>query len=247
MGLEEWALALAGSPWVFVVMYAFATVDGFFPPLPSESLIIALAALSASSGEPNLVLLLTVAALGAFTGDQIAYQIGTKVHVRTLRLLRSKRAQASLDWAENALDRRGASFIIAARYIPIGRVAVNMSAGALGYPRRRFVGLTAVAAVMWAAYSAAIGIASGAFLEGHPVVAVGVGVVGGIVLGFLVDWALRRWHGRHDDAADEPTDEATDELAGLAAGPADDDGSTPSGSDDDARPVTGRSRSVPPA
>lgn len=235
MGLEEWALALAGSPWVFVAMYAFATIDGFFPPLPSESLVIALSALSASSGEPNLALLLTVAALGAFTGDQIAYQIGTKVRVRDLRVLRSARAQASLDRAERALDRRGASFIIAARYIPVGRVAVNMTAGALGYRRRRFVGLTAVAAVMWAVYSAAIGIASGAFLEGHPVIAVVVGVVGGIVLGLVVDWVLRWWHGRHHEDPD------------VADDPAADDGPAPAATDDEPRPVTGRSRSGPSA
>ncbi|RHA44132.1 DedA family protein [Cellulomonas rhizosphaerae] len=236
VGLEDWALALAGSPWVFVVMYTFATIDGFFPPLPSESLVIALAAMSASSGEPNLAILLVVAALGAFTGDQIAYQIGTRVHVRNLRLLRSKRGQASLDWAEHALDRRGASFIIAARYIPVGRVAVNMSAGALGYPRRRFVVLTAVAAVMWAAYSAAIGIASGAFLQGHPVIAVGVGVVGGVILGFLVDWVLRRWHGRHGEGRHEVPQEGAARPAEAAAG-----------DDDEPRPVTGRSRSAPSA
>jgi len=244
VGLEDWALALAGSPWVFVVMYAFATIDGFFPPLPSESLVIALAAMSASSGEPNLAILLVVAALGAFTGDQVAYQIGTKVHVRNLRLLRSKRGQASLDWAEHALDRRGASFIIAARYIPVGRVAVNMSAGALGYPRRRFVALTAVAAVMWAAYSAAIGIASGAFLQGHPVIAVGVGVVGGVVLGFLVDWVLRRWHGRQDQSMNKITDEASKDVTAEATGEVAPDDEGP---DDEPRPVTGRSRSAPSA
>jgi membrane-associated protein len=202
VGLEDWALALAGSPWVFVVMYAFATVDGFFPPIPSESLIIAFAALSASSGEPNLALLLLAAAAGAFTGDQIAYLIGTKVRVRDLRVMRSRRAKASLDWAERALDRRGASFIIAARYVPVGRVAVNMTAGALHFPHRRFVGLTAVAAVMWAAYSAAIGIGAGAALEGNPLLAIVVGVVGGVVLGLLVDWLMRTWNRRRH--ADDP-------------------------------------------
>ena len=35
--LEGWALALVGSPWIFVVLYLFATIDGFFPPIPSES------------------------------------------------------------------------------------------------------------------------------------------------------------------------------------------------------------------
>jgi membrane protein DedA with SNARE-associated domain len=194
--VEGWALALAGSPWAFAVMYLFATIDGFFPPIPSESVVIAFATLWGSSGTPNLPLLLLAAAAGAFTGDQIAYTIGSRVPVRRLRIMRSQRAQHSLDWAEQALAHRGASFIIAARYIPVGRVAVNMSAGALGFPRRRFVLLTGIAAVMWAGYSAAIGLSVGAVLQEYPLVAIAVGVVGGLIIGVVVDWALRRWLAR---------------------------------------------------
>ena len=48
--LEGWALALVGSPWIFVVLYLFATIDGFFPPIPSESIVIALSAVAMSRG-----------------------------------------------------------------------------------------------------------------------------------------------------------------------------------------------------
>lgn len=198
--MEAWVLALVGSPWVFVVLYLFATIDGFFPPIPSESVVIALATLAMSSGEPNLALVILVAAAGAFTGDQIAYQIGTKVKVREVRYLRSPRAQATIDWAERALAHRGASFIIAARYIPVGRVAVNMTAGALGYSRRRFSALAALAAITWGVYSTAIGIGAAAWLGHNPILAVCVGVVGGILLGVVIDWLLRRYTalvGRH--------------------------------------------------
>ncbi|PVU82377.1 hypothetical protein DDP54_04480 [Cellulomonas sp. WB94] len=198
--LEHWILALAGSPWVFVALYAFATIDGFFPPIPSESVVIGLAALSASTGAPAIALLIPVAALGAFTGDQIAYTIGTKVDLHSLRLFRGRNGRKALAWAENALAHRGSSFILAARYIPIGRVAVNMSAGALGFPRRRFVGLTALAGLTWAAYGTAIGIGAGAWLKGHPVVAIAVGIAVGVVVGLVIDWALRRFL----PAGDEP-------------------------------------------
>lgn len=191
--MEHWALALGSSPWIFVVLYLFTTIDGFFPPLPSESIVIALAALSMSTGTPNLALVVLVAAAGAFTGDQIAYTIGTRIHVHDNRFLQGARAKAAVDWAERALENRGASFIFAARYIPVGRVAVNMTAGALRYPRRRFVGLTACAAVVWALYGALIGISAGAWLKNHPFVAVGVGVVAGILMGLLVDTVLRHW------------------------------------------------------
>ncbi|ADG75496.1 conserved protein DedA family [Cellulomonas flavigena DSM 20109] len=191
--LEQWALDLAASPWVFAALFGFATVDGFFPPVPSESLVIALASLSTSTGSPVLWAVVVVAALGAFTGDQVAFQIGRAVRIRELRGFRGRRGQALLDWAERALRDRGAAFIIAARYIPVGRVAVNMTAGALGFSRRRFVGLTAVAAVTWACYSTLIGIGTGTVLGHSPVVGVVAGVVGGFVIGLVVDWVLRRW------------------------------------------------------
>ena len=145
-----------------------------------------------AEGSPNLWLIMLFAALGAWSGDQIAYQIGTKVKVRQLRFLRSPKGQAAVDWAELALANRGAAFIIAARYIPIGRVAVNMTAGAVGYSRRRFMGLTAIAAVSWGGYSSLIGIGAGAWLHDHTLVAVAVGVVGGLAIGLVVDWVLRR-------------------------------------------------------
>jgi membrane-associated protein len=194
--LEEWVLALAASPVVYLALYLFATIDGFFPPMPSESVVIALAAIAMSTGAPNLWWIIVAAAAGAFTGDQVAYAIGRRVDVRRSRLLRGARAQRTLDWAEQALATRGASFIIGARYIPIGRVAVNMAAGAVRFPRARFMGLTALAAVSWAFYSTAIGIGAGAWLHDRPVVAVVVGVIGGALIGLAVDAVLSRVQGR---------------------------------------------------
>jgi len=191
--VEAWLLGLAGSPLVLVGLYLFATIDGFFPPIPSESVVIALASLSIASGKPPLWAVILVAAAGAFTGDQIAYTIGRRVNVRTLRIFRAPRAQAALDWAQRALATRGASFILAARYIPVGRVAVNMSAGALGFPRRRFVGLAALAGLTWAGYSTAIGVGAGHLLKGHPVYAILLGIAGGMVIGLLVDKVLSGW------------------------------------------------------
>ena len=191
--LEEWILALAGSGWVYLGVMAFAAIDGVFPPVPSESVVIALAALTMTNGSPNLWLLAPAAAVGAFVGDQVAYLIGSRVDVHRLRLFRGAQGAKALAWAERALVERGSSFILAARYIPIGRVAVNMTAGALGYPRRRFMMLSALACVTWAGYGIAIGVGAGAWLHDHPVVAVVAGVGVGAVVGLLIDLVLRRW------------------------------------------------------
>jgi membrane-associated protein len=105
--VQNWILALAASPLVYLGMYLFAAIDGFFPPIPSESLAIALAALSASTGQPNLALIILSAATGAFTGDQIAYTIGKRLDVRRIPFMGGPRWQKALDWAGRSLELRG--------------------------------------------------------------------------------------------------------------------------------------------
>ena len=95
-----------------------------------------------------------------------------------------------------ALTERGAAFIIAARYVPIGRVAVNMTAGAVHYPRIRFTLIAAIAAVLWGGYSTLLGMGAGLFLHDHPLVGIAVGMTGGVLLGFAVDALLKRMDGR---------------------------------------------------
>ena len=205
--MQNWILTLAASPMVYVWMYVFATIDGFFPPIPSESLAIALAALSVSSGHPNLALVILSAAAGAFTGDQIAYSIGKRLAVSRLPFMQRPRALRTLDWAKRTLTRRGAAFILAARYIPVGRVAVNMTAGAVGYSRRRFSGLVVIASLTWSLACTAIGVGTGTWFRGHPIRAVLAGVVSGLLIGVILDLGLQRL-GFAKNAEAEPPDPA---------------------------------------
>lgn len=231
IAVDDWALALAGTPWVFLAVYAFATIDGFFPPIPSESVIIALAAAFIANGTPDFWILGAVAAAGAFCGDQIAYSIGQRIPVRRLRFMQGSKARHAVDWAETALAERGASFIIAARYVPIGRVAVNMTAGSVGYPRRRFSLMASVAAVSWSIYSVLLGVGAGhLFGKEYTLLAMVVGVVGGLVLGVVVDQVIQRIGRRRgrpvggefaaDDAGD--TDAGATDAGAADAGVTDD-------------------------
>lgn len=201
----DWVVGLAQTPWVYVATLVLATIDGFFPPVPSESVVIALASLSLSTGHPMLWLVGIVAAVGAFCGDQIAYSIGKRVDLTNRRFLRGERAQRTLRWAEHALAHRGAVFILAARYIPVGRVAVNMTAGSLHYPRRRFTALVAIAAVTWSAYTVLLGTITGQVFKTTPWLGVVVGVAGGIALGMIADpiitWVGRRFGVLPDEPA----------------------------------------------
>lgn len=218
----ESVLELAATPWALLALLVLCTVDGFFPPVPSESIVIALASLSVAGEGHSLWLIIPIAALGAFLGDTIAYLVGTRVPVRRIRLFRSGRGQRTLAWAERALAHRGGAFILSARYIPIGRVAVNMTAGAVGFGFKRFVGYAAIAAVMWSVYSTLLGVGAGAVLHDHPVVAVLVGVVFGLLIGTVVDAVMRRLLGEPpvDGTADEAAPPAQVETADVGCGEA---------------------------
>ena len=74
-----------------------------------------------------------------------------------------------------------------ARYIPVGRVAVNMTAGATGLPHRRFWPLTVLAGACWAAYSVLIGLLAGNAFRDQPMLGATIGVVLALCLGVLVD------------------------------------------------------------
>lgn len=186
--LNDLILQAAASPWLPLVMFTVAVIDGFFPPVPSETVLVAAAAVAATTGSwPIVLLLCLVAALGALLGDTIAYAIGRRVGVTRFRWMRGDRVSRSLARARTALEHRGAAFIIGARFIPVGRVAVNMSAGALRYPWRRFLPVSAVAAATWAAYSAAIGVLAGQWLADQPLLSAVVGIVLALVIGVAID------------------------------------------------------------
>ena len=199
--MDDWLLSLAGSPLVYPGMFVLAVLDGFFPPVPSEVAAVGLAALAAASGTPHLGLVLLAAASGAYVGDLIAYGIGSRIDVHRLPFLRRGRGRRTLAWAERSLANGGSGFILAARFLPVARVAANMAAGALGYPRRRFLGVAAIGSVAWAGYSAMIGIGAGAWLQGRPLGAVVLGVVVGLLIGVLLDSVVRRRQKVPDDDA----------------------------------------------
>ncbi|QAY70120.1 DedA family protein [Xylanimonas protaetiae] len=206
--VEDWILALSGAAWVYPAMLGLALVDGFFPPLPSESVVITLAVAARTTGTPWLPGILVAAIVGAWCGDQIAYQIGRSVGTERVRILRTEKGRATVRWAKRALARRGASFIIAARYIPIGRVAVNMTAGAVRYPLRRFMGYSAIAAVVWGFYAIAVGLTASVWLHEYPLLAMAVGIAVGVVLGLLLDRVLHLLLHRRGELVDEEEDPA---------------------------------------
>lgn len=213
--INDFILAAAGQPWVLFLVLACCLIDGFFPPIPSESVVVGLAAVAATADVPNPWLLAMVAALGAFSGDNIAYVIGRGVGTNRWRWMRGRRMQKAFRWAGLELRKRPASLILVARFVPIGRVAVNLTAGATHFPHVRFVLLTVLSAILWAAYSVGIGLFFGQWFEDNHLLGAVIAIICAVGLGIVVDLVITRLRGK---LPEEPDEESGEREASREAG-----------------------------
>jgi membrane-associated protein len=173
VALVEGAL---NSPWGLLALAAVATIDGFLPVVPSESLVVT-AGVFAAAGNQSLALVIAAAALGAFTGDHISYAAGRRAGDRLTRRLRpGTRTAAAHAWAARILAERGGAVIVAGRYVPGGRTAVTLTAGAVHHPLSSFSLFDGIATATWATYAALVGFLGGAAFEHEPVKGVLLGL-----------------------------------------------------------------------
>ncbi|WP_422753881.1 DedA family protein [Micromonospora sp. WMMD708] len=179
------------SPWVYLVIFVVTAVDAFFPAVPGETVLIT-AGVFAASGEPNLVAVIAVAALGALVGDHVSYGIGRGGGAaRLARLPDGSRRRSGSDWARRAVDRRGGSILTTSRFVPGGRTAVTLTMGAVRYPLLRFLVFDAVAATVWSLYCGLLGYFGGLAFERDPLRGLLVGV--GLSLAVTGLLELVRW------------------------------------------------------
>ncbi|WP_350347034.1 VTT domain-containing protein [Agromyces sp. G08B096] len=179
--------ALAGSPWLAPALFALVVGDAFLVVLPSETAVVALGALWASTGAPAVWLIVAVAAAGAVCGDGLCYLIGRRVGLERWRWQREGRAGAAIARARDAVHRRTAVLVFTARYVPFARIAVNLAAGAGGVPLARYLPLSLGAGIAWAGFNTAVGAIVGRALGDQPLAAVAVSIPVAIGLGLAVD------------------------------------------------------------
>jgi membrane-associated protein len=181
--------AAASSPWVYGVVFLLTLLDAFLVVVPSETVLVALGALALSTGSPDVRLLVPIAAVAAVAGDSLTYWLGRAVRFERRAWARRRRVAHVAAWAKRSLDRRAAAVLLTARFVPFGRIAVNLTAGASRFHYPRFLALTAVAGLCWSVYTVSVGALFGAWFDGNPLLAVAVSVVVALCLGFGVDRA----------------------------------------------------------
>lgn len=190
-GLNELLLEAASGWWTLIGLFVLCLVDGFFPAVPSDTLVLGLGSVHSEPGTPAWFSVIPVAAGGALLGDFIAYRFGRAIGTDRFRWMRRPGTQRTLIWARHGLDKRGVLLIFVGRFIPGGRVAINFVAGTTGFSIRRFLIIDAIASLIWACWCFGIG-AAGTALFDNTLISLVVGIAVAAVLGWVFDQLFRR-------------------------------------------------------
>jgi len=181
------------SPLSYLVAVVVPALDAVLPVLPSESAVVALGVATAGQADPRIAVLVTLAACGAFIGDNLAYVLGHRFGPAIeRRFFGGERGARRRAWAARALDRYGTRIIIVCRFIPGGRTAVILTCGMVGYRRRSFVIAAACASVIWAGYAFFVGRLGGKAFEDSPWAGLLLALGAALMISILVE-VLRRF------------------------------------------------------
>ena len=157
--------SVSGSAVSYLVVFLAAAGDVLVPIVPSETIVITAGVLAADD-DLIIWLLVPAAAAGAILGDNACYWLGRRFGDRvSRRVFRGEKGKDRLEWAETAIQRRGAVLVVMGRFIPGGRTASTLAAGTLKMSWRRFIVADVGAGLLWATYSALLGYAGGRTFE----------------------------------------------------------------------------------
>lgn len=181
--------AAAGSPWALAALAGLLVCDGFVPLLPAEALVVGVAAaMTAAGGDPWWML--AAAAPAAVVGALIAYWLGRRLNISEWRAMRRPAVAAVFRYAQRRLASRPASMLVSAKFLPVARIVVPMTAGAERMPLRRFLPLTVISVLAYLGFHVAVGAAAATWLP-NPAVALGCGVAAAVALGLVLDLAAK--------------------------------------------------------
>jgi len=201
----HFAEELMSSWWIYLALWGFATLDGFFPAIPSETLVVTAGVFAAATGEPNLYAVIVVSAIGAFVGDHVSYALGRGAGGRLLdRMKPGTKRHAAVVWARRALAERGGLVLVVARYVSGGRTAVTLTMGSVRYPLRSFTPFAALAAVSWGLYYNLLGYIRGKAFEDNPLKGVVLGIGLALAVTLVVELVRHRLRKAQPQVEREP-------------------------------------------
>jgi len=194
----EQLLLVFGYPGMFAVQ----VLENIFTPIPSEPLL-PLAGMMAAQGKINLVGIWATAVAGSTTGSFILYQVGKSGGEPAVRALIRRwgkytgMSEGALDYTLKMCSRYGGWMVFFGRFLPVVRPTMSIVSGMSSLPLKIFIPCTAMSTGVAIAFYMGLGYVLGEnwrsildiIRKNEPLIIIGVGIVGTIVVGYVI-W---RW------------------------------------------------------
>jgi membrane-associated protein len=181
----------SSGDWAYLAVFLLVFADAICPVFPGETTLNAASTLAAQ-GVLDLGLVMFAGALGAMVGDSSLYWIARLCGQRFQPRLTAATENPKVSAALKFLGSRAEVLLVAGRFVPGVRFAVNATLGLSGYRYPSFLLWSAIGGTVWAVYTCGLAYLVGTSLADFPLASVLIsGLITTVALGaiFLV---LRR-------------------------------------------------------
>ena len=201
-----------GSSLGYPVVFGGVLLGSVLPVVPTGAVVGAAAALATSTGRLDLAVVLLLSTLGAWTGDVLTFAVCRLGGPAAVRWVARGQHADRIEEVREQFRRHGWLIVVIGRLLPAGRIPVLLAAGALAYPWRRLLPASLLAAALWAAAYALLGVASGGVFD-NPLVATLVATLLVLLVGGVLNLVQSR---RRRHPASDPDDGADDDATAPA-------------------------------
>ncbi|MEO8205176.1 MAG: DedA family protein [Chthoniobacterales bacterium] len=146
------AFLQAYGVWVYVLLFAIIFLETGLvvtPFLPGDSLLFAVGALAASTGQMDIWILVPLLIAAAIIGDMVNYSMGRWMGPKVFHQGNKWFKQEHLMKAHAFYEKHGGKAIVLARFVPIIRTFVPFVAGIGTMDYRKFLFFNITGGVAW--------------------------------------------------------------------------------------------------
>jgi membrane-associated protein len=157
--------------WAYVAVALLIFGDAVCPIFPGETTLNAASTLAAA-GSLQLGWVIVAGAVGSIVGDSTLFGIARLARRRVEPQLERVRGDRRVASVFAIMGARAPLLIVAGRYVPGVRFAVNASYGVTDMPYRRFLPWSALGATLWSVYTCCLAYVVGTALSEFPLASV---------------------------------------------------------------------------
>jgi membrane-associated protein len=157
--------------WAYLAVLSLVFGDAIFPLLPGETTLNAASTLAAQ-GTLELGLVMLAGALGAVLGDSALYWIARSGRGSLQPQLEKATQNETVAAALGFLGSSAPLLLVAGRYVPGLRFAINATMGLSAFPYRRFLLWSAIGGTLWSVYTCGLAYVVGTALADFPLASV---------------------------------------------------------------------------